>query len=174
MKTILSLYLATVLMLSSCSTVSQQSVNHVKAYFSPPGKHLEEVVVEAIDNAKSQILVQAYGFSNDEICAALIRAKKDRKVKIKILLDKSNETSQKSCMEDMEKIHVTPRIDDEGGIAHNKVMIIDSMITISGSFNFTENAKRNEENLLVITDHDVAMEYIKNWYLRRIESRKPE
>ncbi len=77
-------------------------------------------------------------------------------------------------MEEIEKLHVTPRIDDEGGIAHNKVMIIDSMITISGSFNFTENAKRNEENLLVITDHDVAMEYIKNWYLRRIESRKPE
>ncbi|MEI8134757.1 MAG: phospholipase D-like domain-containing protein [bacterium] len=115
--------------LLSCSQPPQSST-HV--YFSPPGELLERAVVDAIDEAHSQILVQAYGFTNDNICDALKRARR-RHVRIKVLLDKSNETVVNSCIDEMEKLHIPTRIDAEGGIAHNKVMIIDSMTTITGN-----------------------------------------
>jgi len=49
-------------------------------------------------------------------------------------------------------------------IAHNKVMIIDGAVVITGSFNFSDNAeKSNAENLLVVVDKKIAAEYIQNW-----------
>ena len=49
-------------------------------------------------------------------------------------------------------------------IAHNKVMIIDEEILITGSFNFTKAAEeKNAENLLIIRDKAIASLYIRNW-----------
>jgi phosphatidylserine/phosphatidylglycerophosphate/cardiolipin synthase-like enzyme len=49
-------------------------------------------------------------------------------------------------------------------IAHNKVMVIDGLVVITGSFNFTTAAERqNAENLLIIRDPAVAGRYAENW-----------
>ena len=48
-------------------------------------------------------------------------------------------------------------------IAYNKVMIIDSHIVVTGSFNFTKTAEeKNTENLLVIDDPELAVKYSEN------------
>jgi phosphatidylserine/phosphatidylglycerophosphate/cardiolipin synthase-like enzyme len=55
-------------------------------------------------------------------------------------------------------------IDDKHNIAHNKVMVIDGERVITGSFNFTTSAeKNNAENLLVIDDPELAVKYTANW-----------
>jgi len=55
-------------------------------------------------------------------------------------------------------------IDGVHAIAHNKVMIIDGQTVITGSFNFTTAAERqNAENLLVVRDHALAARYAENW-----------
>jgi phosphatidylserine/phosphatidylglycerophosphate/cardiolipin synthase-like enzyme len=42
-----------------------------------------------------------------------------------------------------------------GGIAHNKIIIIDSETVITGSFNFTKAAEeKNAENLLIIKSNE--------------------
>ena len=47
---------------------------------------------------------------------------------------------------------------------HNKVMIIDQQIVITGSFNFAKAAEeKSAENLLVIRDRAVALRYLENW-----------
>jgi phospholipase D len=156
--------------LSSCSP--SQSI---QVYFTPPGQPVEDIVVSQIEMAHSQILVEAYGFTSDKIDAALKSARRNRGVEVNVIFDKSNEGSDRSKLQGMVNGHrINVYIDDEPGIAHNKVMIIDSLITITGSFNWTEHAKVNEENLLVIADHDIAMKYLENWNRRRANSRKPE
>ena len=55
-------------------------------------------------------------------------------------------------------------IDSKHAIAHNKIMIIDDAIVITGSFNFTKAAQeRNAENLLVLRDEKMVWEYEANW-----------
>ncbi len=55
-------------------------------------------------------------------------------------------------------------IDAEHAIAHNKVMVIDGRVVITGSFNFTKAAEeKNAENLLVVRDADLAARYADNW-----------
>lgn len=56
------------------------------------------------------------------------------------------------------------KIDSAHAIAHNKVMVIDTNVVMTGSFNFTKGAEeRNAENLLVVKDKTLADKYEENW-----------
>ena len=48
---------------------------------------------------------------------------------------------------------------DTNNFMHNKVMIIDDKVVITGSYNFSENAEANDENMLVIESAAVAAAY---------------
>jgi phosphatidylserine/phosphatidylglycerophosphate/cardiolipin synthase-like enzyme len=48
---------------------------------------------------------------------------------------------------------------DQNDFMHNKVLIIDDHIVITGSYNFSENAELNDENMLVIDSAGVATAY---------------
>jgi hypothetical protein len=123
----------------------------VAVYFSPGGGATNAVVRE-INTAKQQILVQAYSFTSAPIAKALVDAHK-RGVTILAVLDKSNETGKYSAATFLNNVGIQPLIDDQHAIAHSKVIVIDSMTIISGSFNFTKAAEeKNAENLLVIKD----------------------
>jgi phosphatidylserine/phosphatidylglycerophosphate/cardiolipin synthase-like enzyme len=62
------------------------------------------------------------------------------------------------------KAGIPVKIDSAHDIAHNKIMIIDGEIVITGSFNFTLSAEdKNAENLIIIRDKALAEKYIKNW-----------
>jgi len=137
-----------------------------------PGQDCTSVIVQTIDTAKSELLVQAYGFTTLEIAQAIVRAK-DRGVKVEVVLDKSNETSNDNGAELLVTHGITPKVDSTVAIAHNKVMIIDQSTIITGSFNFTESAqKRNAENVLIISgDQQLAAQYRKNFETRLSASR---
>ncbi len=50
---------------------------------------------------------------------------------------------------------------DRNDFMHNKVMIIDNKTVITGSYNFSENAELNDENMLIIESAAVAAAYNK-------------
>lgn len=137
-----------------------------------PGQDCTSFIVQTIDTAKTELLVQAYGFTTLEIAQAIVRAK-DRGVKVEVVLDKSNETSNDSGAELLVLHGITPKVDSSVTIAHNKVMVIDQSTIITGSFNFTESAqKRNAENVLIITgDPQLAAQYRRNFETRLAVSR---
>jgi Phosphatidylserine/phosphatidylglycerophosphate/cardiolipin synthases and related enzymes len=52
---------------------------------------------------------------------------------------------------------------------HNKVIIIDSFIVITGSYNFSSNADNyNDENVLIIFSKEIALKYL-NYFNRLIQ-----
>jgi phosphatidylserine/phosphatidylglycerophosphate/cardiolipin synthase-like enzyme len=46
---------------------------------------------------------------------------------------------------------------------HDKVVIIDENTTITGSFNFTNSATKNNENSLIINSKDIAKKYLEHF-----------
>jgi phosphatidylserine/phosphatidylglycerophosphate/cardiolipin synthase-like enzyme len=63
-------------------------------------------------------------------------------------------------------------IDTNHAISHNKVMVIDGELVLTGSFNFTKAAQeKNAENLLIIRDPALAAQYTKNWDVHRQHSQ---
>lgn len=138
-----------------------------------PGQDCTSTIVGTIDQSKTEILVQAYGFTSKPIAEALVRAKK-RGVTVTVVLDRSNETSNDSAADYLVANGIEPRVDSAVTIAHNKVMIIDQSTVVTGSFNFTDAAqKRNAENVLVITgDKALAAQYRRNFEQRLTASRR--
>lgn len=135
---------------------------NTRVYFSPCGG-CTEAVVNALAAAKTSILVQAYSFTSAPIAKALVDAHR-RGVKIQVILDKSNRTANYSSADFVAHAGIPTFIDDKHAIAHNKIMVIDERIVITGSFNFTKAAEEhNAENLLVIDDAALALRYTQNW-----------
>jgi phosphatidylserine/phosphatidylglycerophosphate/cardiolipin synthase-like enzyme len=144
-----------------------------QVYFSPDGGCTEAIVKEII-NAKSEILVQAYSFTSTPIAKALVDAHK-RGVKVEAILDKSQRSEKYSSATFLANSRIPTFIDARHAIAHNKIMIIDQSMVITGSFNFTKAAEeKNAENLLIIKPKELAAIYTGNWNRHRKHSERYE
>ena len=133
-----------------------------RVYFSP-NHGATKAVVDALDGAKATVLVQAYSFTSAPIAKALVEAH-DRGVHVQVILDRKETGSKYSSADFVAHAGIVTLIDGMHAIAHNKVMIIDGLAVITGSFNFTTAAERqNAENLLVIRDKTLAARYSENW-----------
>ena len=144
-----------------------------QVYFSPRGGCTEAIVNE-LNNAKSEILIQAYSFTSTPIAKALLNAHK-RRVNVEAILDKSQRKERYTSATFISNAGIPTYIDDRHAIAHNKVIIIDRETVITGSFNFTKAAEeKNAENLLIIKDKELAKAYMENWYKHKEHSEKYE
>ena len=134
----------------------------LQVYFSPKGGCTEAVVAQ-INAAQKSILVQAYSFTSQPIEAALIEAKK-RGVEVKVVLDRSQYEAKGAAAGPLHDAKIEIRMDIKHQIAHNKVIIIDEAVVLTGSFNFTRQAEiGNAENLIIISNPDIAQHYAGNW-----------
>ncbi len=141
-----------------------------QVFFSPHDGATGAIIKE-IASAKSEILVQAYSFTSAPIAKALLDAHK-RKVRVEAILDKSQKKERYTSATFLSNSGVPVYIDADHAIAHNKIMVIDREVVITGSFNFTKAAEeRNAENLLIIRSRDLAAQYIENWNSHRKHSQ---
>jgi phosphatidylserine/phosphatidylglycerophosphate/cardiolipin synthase-like enzyme len=131
----------------------------LRFYFSPKGGCTEAIVAE-LKHARREVLVQAYSFTCPDIAKALIEAKQ-RGATVTILLDRANEKETYSELKMLEENGITPLIDANHAIAHNKIMIIDRRTIITGSFNFTRQA----ENMLIMRHQPGLVEAYRNNFL---------
>jgi phosphatidylserine/phosphatidylglycerophosphate/cardiolipin synthase-like enzyme len=143
-------------------------------HFSPKGGCTEAVVRE-LQAARHEVLVLAYSFTSKPIAQALVDAKL-RGVHVDIVLDHSNEKEEYTDLHFFLEQGLTPLIDPNHAIAHNKVMVVDGKTVITGSFNFTHHAEsENAENLLVIKGHpELVRAYRTDFAAHKAHARKPE
>jgi phosphatidylserine/phosphatidylglycerophosphate/cardiolipin synthase-like enzyme len=163
-KTAISLFVAFVLLWPVFSGAEQfKSSGTVDVYFSPEGGATNAIVNE-LNGAKSEILLQAYSFTSAPIAKALVDAKK-RGVYIEAVLDKSQRTEKYSSADFVAHAGIQVYIDSRHKIAHNKIMVIDRSTLITGSFNFSKAAeKSNAENLLILKGNKPLVDrYIQNF-----------
>ncbi|MDB5990489.1 MAG: phospholipase family protein [Herbaspirillum sp.] len=146
----------------------------LQAAFSP-WDDVEGLIVGALADAHSEILVQAYLLTSKKIVGALRQAQQ-RGVTVKILLD----AAQVAAMPAAQKQQAILRND---GIAvwgetnytnaHNKVIVIDAETAdatlITGSYNFTWSAQhKNAENILIVRGNpQLTGLYAANWERHR-------
>ena len=142
---------------------TSDSAQVIGAYFSPPD-NAAQAIVEQIGRSRSEVLVQAYGFTHNGIAQALVKAHQ-RGVKVQVVMDAKSAQTNRFVVEIFDRERIAYRWDGKHAIAHNKVMVIDQDVIITGSFNFTNSAQtRNAENLLILRSSGLAAEYRKNWF----------
>jgi phosphatidylserine/phosphatidylglycerophosphate/cardiolipin synthase-like enzyme len=136
-----------------------------------PGQDCTSQLIRTINQAKSQILIQAYVFTSKSIADALIRAHK-RGVQVEIIFDKNHCKNRHSLSERLIEQGIIVWIDAVPGIAHNKILITDKKKVVTGSFNFSRSAQhRNAENLIFIEDNKTVEQYLQNWHSRLKQSK---
>ena len=159
--------------LQAQSTTVDLSNAMVQVCFSPGGGCTEAIAKE-ISLAKEEILVQAYSFTSATIAKALVDAHK-RGVHVEVILDKSQRSHNYSSADFMNNADIPSYIDSVHAIAHNKIMVIDKRVVITGSFNFTKAAEdKNAENLLIIRSRSLAKLYLDNWKMHKEHSQEYE
>jgi phosphatidylserine/phosphatidylglycerophosphate/cardiolipin synthase-like enzyme len=155
------------LMLILMATGHLAQAGFVKVYFSPSTHSTikcTDAILSQVNQAKTEILIQAYSFTSKPIAQALIEAHQ-RGVKISVILDKANRSKHFSAATFLKNMGIPVFIDDNHAIAHNKIMIIDKRVVITGSFNFTEASEiKNAENLLILEDiPEITRAYQENF-----------
>ena len=131
-------------------------------YFTPPAGAASGLIKQ-IDGAKKSIKVMAYGFTATNLAEALVRAKR-RGVDVGLIQDEKSAQNNRETLPILLAAGIDVRSDGKHAIQHNKVMLIDDDIVITGSYNFTNSAeKRNAENIMIVRSSYAAKRYADNW-----------
>ncbi len=134
------------------------AAHSLKVYFSPRGSCQQAIIAE-IKKAHQSIDIAMYYLTSKPIAQALARAR-ERDVRIRIVLDKSQEKQHSSKSSYLLKQGIAIKYHRGQGLMHNKFAIIDGKLLITGSFNWTATAEeKNEENLLIIDELQAIEKY---------------
>jgi phosphatidylserine/phosphatidylglycerophosphate/cardiolipin synthase-like enzyme len=131
----------------------------VKVYFSPEDGALLGLL-EALDRAQEQVLLMGYTLTADEIADTLMDDHR-RGMDVRVLLEASQIGSTGNDYDRLKQAGVDILVDKNPYNMHHKVIIIDGVVVIAGSYNFTRSAEeRNDENLIIIADENLASAYL--------------
>ena len=129
-----------------------------KAYF----KGIEKKIIEMNRSSNHSIKIAMAWFTNSDIKECLIKVKKlNPYIEIIIVVD-DNEINKKyflNSKSDFEKVGIDIKNKVTGRFLHNKFMVIDEMITITGSYNYSKKANLNLENIVVVECLDFSSNY---------------
>lgn len=144
-------------------------MNVITPNFSPRGQ-IAAQIIEAVSRAERSISLMMYEFSDGQIANALIAAV-DRGIRMRVILDPGNSHLHDTC-EPMLIAHNVPTwVDNAHAIMHDKTMVLDNKLVITGSYNYTISAEyRNAESCLFISDPDIAMIFSANFNLHLAHS----
>lgn len=132
----------------------------VEVYFSPQDETLEHIL-NVVNAAEKSIEFLAYSFTSDALSGALIERAKAG-VTVKGVFDKDQYHSNEGTeLDRLAEAGIDVRLDGNPRLMHNKVILIDDRIVITGSYNFSNNAEnRNDENTLIIHNQEIATQYL--------------
>ena len=170
-NTVNRLLIAILLILSIIPAISfsqqlppQSTAASVSAYFSPGGG-IRDKIIARINLSKKSIKMAIYSFTSGDIAWALENAKK-RGVDVKIVADKGQSGGKSSEIKYLiSKGFNVKLLKGKGrGIMHNKFAVFDEKEVVTGSYNWTDNAERNNyENAMFISDPKIVEQYSKEF-----------
>ncbi|MFD7340242.1 phospholipase D-like domain-containing protein [Streptomyces violascens] len=169
-KALLSAAAPAALTATSATSISVDGVQ-IETQFAPQaGEHIEERVIAAMNGA-NRLRMAAFLVSDPGILQALSDLNEAG-------ADLAGVYDPGGMADARRSSHLDPALfwfmDDPRFVAapshpytpgreqdfmHNKVLVIDGQTVVTGSYNFSEHAETNAENVLILTDSDLASAY---------------
>ncbi len=131
----------------------------VESYFCPEDGCIEKLQ-QQLEEADSSIHFATYSFTHPKISNELI-IKNGEGVAVRGVIEKGGSYSQ---FQTLKSNGLAVAEDSSKSLLHHKFFIIDESVVITGSFNPTRNAdERNDENMLVMHNSEVAARYAEEF-----------
>jgi phosphatidylserine/phosphatidylglycerophosphate/cardiolipin synthase-like enzyme len=159
------------------TTVSLQAIpggydgGWFQIYFTEPinsadgpfeGSPLEKALVAALDGANTTIDASLFELNSQPVTDALVRAKTERGVQVRIVTDGFYGLEEpEATFDQLEEVGI-PVIDDgsRGARMHDKFFVIDGLYVWTGSTNITHNGiYNNNNNAMLIRSSQLAQNY---------------
>ena len=143
------------------ATIRTDGSPDIPVYFAP-GNRITEGLCSFIRSAGSSLDVCIYDLDLPDVADALIEAKK-RGVEVNVVVDTDNR--KLLAVDRLAKAGIKVVQDNRPTIMHHKFVIADARRVWTGSFNFTENGKRlNDNNALVLESPEIAACYLNKFH----------
>ena len=133
-----------------------------ECYFFPNASN-EEKVVSMLRTCKKTLDISIFSLTLDSIAQAILEAFQ-RGVKVRIIADDECAKNSGSDIKLIASVGVPCKTDNAIYHMHNKFAVIDNSVVILGSFNWTGQAvKYNQENIFFYEDKNIASQYTKEF-----------
>ncbi len=130
----------------------------VESYFSPQDG-VAARIIQRINQAQRKIRFLAFSFTHNGIGDAML-ARARAGVDVEGVFETTGAKTTFSEYGRMKQAGLPVYLDGSPYAMHHKVILIDDRVTLFGSFNFSGNAdKENDENLLVVEDAAFAAQF---------------
>jgi phosphatidylserine/phosphatidylglycerophosphate/cardiolipin synthase-like enzyme len=130
----------------------------IESYFAPPDA-VSARLIDQINRAQRKIHFLAFSFTHDGIGTAMI-GKQNAGLEVQGVFETTGSNTSFSEYGRMKQAGLDVYQDGSPYVMHHKVILLDDRITIFGSYNFSQNADRdNDENLLIVDDPRFAAEF---------------
>jgi phosphatidylserine/phosphatidylglycerophosphate/cardiolipin synthase-like enzyme len=144
----------------------------VEVYFSPEdgvAKH----VLQRLAAANSSIYFMTFSYTADAISDAMI-AKVRAGLTVRGVFETQNAGGSGADFNRLQQGGVDVLEDGNCYILHHKVIVIDERTVITGSYNFTSSAERdNDENLVIVDDPALARSYLSEFERVYAQAQSP-
>ncbi len=133
----------------------------VENYFCPEDD-CSGHVIDILANTKTEIYFMTFSFTDNDVGNMLIR-NWDDEIEVKGIFESAG-MSEYSEYHRLKDAGIEVKLDKNKYNLHHKVFIVDNETVITGSYNPTVSGnKRNDENVLIIHDKDVADKFLEEF-----------
>lgn len=144
----------------------------IQVYFASEDK-VNPAIYVALSQAQRSIDFMAFSFTFDDL-GGVIETKAQQGIHVRGIFETTGSETRSSELRSMYCAGLEMRQDGNPFVLHHKVFIIDGVTVVTGSFNFSEGARdSNDENLIIITDPDLAAQYMAEFHRRWAEAKLP-
>ncbi|NVJ61663.1 MAG: DUF1669 domain-containing protein [Gammaproteobacteria bacterium] len=131
--------------------------------FFSPGKQIINRLKQLISNAEHSIDVCVFTISDDNLKSDLIKAH-NKGVLVRVLTDNLKVHDLGSDVQELANSGIEVRTDSRASHMHHKFAVVDQLILINGSFNWTRSASHeNQENIVVDSQPHLVSAFIKQF-----------
>ncbi len=144
----------------------------VQVYFASEDPVLP-ALINTLNGAHSTIRFMNFSFTEDSVGQAILN-RASAGVTIQGIFETTGSETQFSELTPLFCAGLQVRQDGNPFILHHKVFIIDDTTVVAGSFNISASAtSSNDENLVIISDPDLAAQYTAEFNRRWQEAKVP-
>lgn len=134
--------------------------NFPKTYFN----NIEQLIIDKIGQANVSIHIAVAWFTSGPIKQALLKAKQYKpKITIEVVVD-DNEVNEKYFLNteaEFVEAGIVIHKNWRPNFLHRKFMVLDRNTTLIGSYNFTNKARSNAENIAIVESENFSQVHIR-------------
>lgn len=163
-------YLLVTLMLSTNLVYANPDICVVEAHFTPKESGTE-IIVPYVRQAKKSIHMSLYGLTNPRLYDELVLAH-NRGVDVVLLVDRLQSSIPSSLTDELQALGIPVIVKRTSALEHNKFAIIDNKLVVTGSWNWSISADKQDNNIIVIYGCNETIQEFKDTfeYIRKRDS----